>query len=77
MQNRLFIAAENRVDLNEVRVVNSWIADLTDELGSEEPYSPICRVGDWLVELVGYDAGSVSWVQNWGDQPLTSEVPYV
>ena len=57
--------------------MGSWGADSLDVSRGLDPYNPGCRAGDWLVAMIGYDLGSVEWVENWGDMPHLEPIPFV
>lgn len=58
---------ETRVMTRGYRFEGAWTATEDDVWrGLHNPYDPACEVGDILVELCGYDPGSVPWVENWG-----------
>lgn len=63
--NRLWSAVERTLDLNETRLVSVWVADYDNT--NPGPYQAYWVKGDLIVDLQGYDPGSVPWEQNWGD----------
>ena len=58
---------ERKVMKRGYRYCRHWSAGVDDVwLGNNDSYAPQCQQGDVLVEMIGYDLGSVAWTENWG-----------
>ena len=57
---------EQRVSDRGVQLVAEWNADHNDVWHARNtPGFPECKVGDQMVELIGFDVLSVPWIENW------------